>query len=475
MGPTVMRIIACYSDQRVSLQVDPCSTGSDIKQAIAQQLPVDNITRCQLKAGTRRIFNAMPIKEALVADNSTLVLEPAPASTAPASPPAKRLRPSSMCADMTLGVVQLVFQQGGSTVRSTVDVNETNGTGNASRFVVVGGHSLAFPSEYAALLLPMLHRLGLKDDIAGTVAHSAQETVIHSPVRAGLELTALYELAQQCRWASIMSANYDRWSAILSTATVQAGGDEGYTYCPVSRAAVVPLEPSEVEALARPDPAKEVLQQLHGRLATAVQQRLPDDEFVFVRTSCCSPKDLADKEGTHILKIRATDTAQMTAVLVASERVRGFLELFLSFRDPSKEMSIVVLPWRELPDDCEYRCFVHRGRLTALSQYNPYLSWKKCSLKPLELAETVGKAAIELVEQLAGVIEQLAVQSVVLDLAWVNEELHIIELNPFGDALTSGSALFSWSEDRAILYGENGNEVVHRVLGPQSVSLDSNF
>jgi len=46
-----------------------------------------------------------------------------------------------------------------------------------------------------------------------------------------------------------------------------------------------------------------------------------------------------------------------------------------------------------------------------------------------------------------------------------NDEVQIIELNPFGSEMSSGAGLFNWKTDRELLYGEKNQDKPHiRVL-----------
>eukprot|EP01090_Pellita_catalonica_P016758 TRINITY_DN4892_c0_g1_i1.p1 TRINITY_DN4892_c0_g1~~TRINITY_DN4892_c0_g1_i1.p1 ORF type:complete len:227 (-),score=28.76 TRINITY_DN4892_c0_g1_i1:13-693(-) len=128
-------------------------------------------------------------------------------------------------------------------------------------------------------------------------------------------------------------------------------------------------------------------------------------DAAFVKTSFRSPKDASisgDAFHTllkeHILRVAKTDDVPLSdlsdnvllyaylnatrfamrvsngtegmALLLQSERVRSDLEFAVQHNDPN--VKIVIREWIEMPLSSEYRCFVYKKQLTAISQYfNP--------------------------------------------------------------------------------------------------------
>lgn len=130
----------------------------------------------------------------------------------------------------------------------------------------------------------------------------------------------------------------------------------------------------------------------------------------------------------------------------------------------------------------EFRCYVHQGKLTAISQYNPYDVFQ--SLQSEKEIESIRDRIVgfhEIVHSALKKDERFA--SYVLDVCVPEaqtEDVQLIELNPFGSHMSSkkkkkttsllsakkkylerylgGSGLFSWLTDDALLYGKKASE-----------------
>lgn len=100
--------------------------------------------------------------------------------------------------------------------------------------------------------------------------------------------------------------------------------------------------------------------------------------------------------------------------------------------------------------DLEFRVFVHHGRVTAISQQHLYMRNKTLNDS---MANDVANKIIAFTTNMDANMD-LPVRSYVMDLAIVNDDVYFIELNPFGSAYGSGSALFHWSTDNDLLYGK---------------------
>jgi len=104
------------------------------------------------------------------------------------------------------------------------------------------------------------------------------------------------------------------------------------------------------------------------------------------------------------------------------------------------EIFLVARQWMEIEPEMEFRCFVYKGTLTAISQY--YL---------LDIAEP---------EKIKNLIcqwwksnrEAIPYEDCVMDLCIVDEKVLVIEFGPFGIDLNAGSCTYNWLSDYHILY-----------------------
>jgi len=123
----------------------------------------------------------------------------------------------------------------------------------------------------------------------------------------------------------------------------------------------------------------------------------------------------------------------------------------------SEKASLIVLPWLHTLDRShEYRVWVHRRRVTAISQQQ----WYKQHGHSAEVVQADAEALIAAFERDIKALMPYA--SGVLDM-WVERAPEeegggiiggrLIEINPWGAGFSSGSSLFHWRRDLDILYG----------------------
>lgn len=118
----------------------------------------------------------------------------------------------------------------------------------------------------------------------------------------------------------------------------------------------------------------------------------------------------------------------------------------------------------DLPVDHEFRCFVRNKKMTAISQYYCYHHWPalmdkdhvlKCRGKQLCKSKLTNEDVIT--EFHDKIKEHIPMPDYVIDVViYPDMSCHVIELNPFGAAMSSGSALFHWLKDYNLLYGNIG-------------------
>jgi hypothetical protein len=218
------------------------------------------------------------------------------------------------------------------------------------------------------------------------------------------------------------------------------------------------LGQSNLEGLSRPEMVE--LTNLERRIAALME----GDKAWFVRLSTRSPKDgvqfSAEKTEPAINRLtkkyralQVTSPQQVTALLSKSERVFGDITNFFQYRVPgtaSENMFLILREWIEnLPYDREFRCFIYKRKLTAISQYHCYHVFESMQ-DPTEV-EKIRDAVVAFHSR---VDSALPYQSYVMDvLVLPDYTVQVIEINPFGAEMSSGAALFNWEADRQVLYG----------------------
>jgi hypothetical protein len=177
------------------------------------------------------------------------------------------------------------------------------------------------------------------------------------------------------------------------------------------------------------------------------------------------PPDASENARLRLLFEIATDfmrmrsATQVVSALVCSERVLQDLNVALQRLDRFHE-NVVVRRWIDIAVDMEFRGFVHRGRLRALSQYNHvFHSERVVALRDEILHLIVTAFDTHIRARLAARFESYVVDFALTGgrfafdaaAAAADERVWVIELNPF--ASSTDGALFSWRNDSAVLLG----------------------
>lgn len=191
-----------------------------------------------------------------------------------------------------------------------------------------------------------------------------------------------------------------------------------------------------------------------AEIAERMQAYWPEKpDGYFFRFDSASPKD-------GVVGFPVRNAAEAVRNIATSKRAMRALE--------NGERSLFFANFDKTWDENrEFRVFVRNGRVTAVSQYVP---WRPCVLSERsdeEVANTTRSMVRYLEEDvLPSVLPALGTNDVVADTyACPDGTFRVVEFNSFGYWLASGSALFHWLEDRAVLYGpqpENG--VVVRIV-----------
>jgi hypothetical protein len=180
-------------------------------------------------------------------------------------------------------------------------------------------------------------------------------------------------------------------------------------------------------------------------------QDAPDG--LFFRFDGASPKD-----GQRAFPARKA--SEVVWALVTSRRALRALEdgqntLYFVHFDPT---------WDE---SREFRVFVRRGRVTAISQYSPWWKGMLSDVSDEDARRWAEKAVVRLEGTiLPPLLEAIGTSDVVCDVyapSLDGEDVRVVELNSFGYWLASGSALFHWITDRDVLYGLSDSMVVRVV------------
>ena len=103
-----------------------------------------------------------------------------------------------------------------------------------------------------------------------------------------------------------------------------------------------------------------------------------------------------------------------------------------------------------MPQDHEFRCYVSQGQLTAISQYHCYHRFESLQQKEhvLRIREAIEQFHELVHSSLSGLPDY------VMDVAVFSDySCQLIELNPFGQHMSSGSGLFHWVKDWDLLCG----------------------
>ena len=172
----------------------------------------------------------------------------------------------------------------------------------------------------------------------------------------------------------------------------------------------------------------------------------------------CPPDDANAKmvilSDLQLRLLRCGSPRQVMNLLLTSERVIVDLLLALDCYHVTEGASwstcVILREWNDrLRGDFEFRVFVCDHKITAISQYNHYCRFDS-------LCREMDDAAIEalrrqIVTYVTALQPRIDESSYVVDVAMVEHQLFVIELNPF--QTTTGAALFDWECDDAILHG----------------------
>ncbi len=153
--------------------------------------------------------------------------------------------------------------------------------------------------------------------------------------------------------------------------------------------------------------------------------------------------------------LKCTSPADALNLSLTSERVFTDFYRFIEMKDNIGEVlyeqNLIIREWVDgLSSEKEYRCFVYKNKMTAISQYNHYIT-----IPEIQNREKLSKIKGMIFKYWDTNIRKLLVdfESYVVDFAVIDEEkVFLIELNPC-DTKT-GTCLFNWKVDKEILLNE---------------------
>jgi len=201
-------------------------------------------------------------------------------------------------------------------------------------------------------------------------------------------------------------------------------------------------------------------------LTNKIKAFMPPDRTFFCRFSTRSPKDgvsvsAEDKalDITSRLKkklqlLSVTNADQVINLITHSQRVFSDIRFYFQYRVAGSSSGKLYLILRDfipdLPVDHEFRCYVYNRKLTAISQYQCY-----CVFPSLMDEKHVLQCRSSIVNYIEKIKHIFPMDSFVIDIVVLPDyTCQVIELNPFGIDMASGSALYSWIKDYDLLYGK---------------------
>jgi len=119
--------------------------------------------------------------------------------------------------------------------------------------------------------------------------------------------------------------------------------------------------------------------------------------------------------------------------------------------DTTPTLTLYFIPWITILPHQEYRAFVYKGHITAISQQNMYSDvWKHIANPDDVLQQHIHTILYHFPTVIQNIVTWT--DTFVYDIAILNDTTpHFIEPNTFGAGYASGSSLFEWVADKEIL------------------------
>lgn len=173
--------------------------------------------------------------------------------------------------------------------------------------------------------------------------------------------------------------------------------------------------------------ARTMLQEAMGRLSREEIQ----DESKCVALLC----DVARK------CMQSTSAKEIIQLLTSSHRIWVDLLAIVNHQHKS-DVQLILREWTDFPLSSEFRCFIYNNRITAIGQYFHFLYFPEL----LAQQDTIKERICAYYGRIRGRLPNECNQASVMDVAVLDNEIYLIEFNPWGKA--TGAGLFSWKEDK---------------------------
>jgi len=132
-------------------------------------------------------------------------------------------------------------------------------------------------------------------------------------------------------------------------------------------------------------------------------------------------------------------------LLSFSARTISDIKRAVEILPPEKwNLKLVVREFVQIPIEMEFRGFVYKGQLNAVSQY-----YSDCFFSNLLEKKTIITQRIQ--EFFKNVKSKISYDNYIIDFVVLEDSIKIIEMNPYTEK--TGSALFNWNQDKNTIEG----------------------
>jgi len=129
-------------------------------------------------------------------------------------------------------------------------------------------------------------------------------------------------------------------------------------------------------------------------------------------------------------------------------------------------IQVYLLPWVTIDKDKEFRIFVHKNQITAISQQHLYQTNDKLAHLSKDDAKQLIEKWVNLIVNYFNdvIVKKIThIDTYTIDLALIEKDQpFFIEINVFGKEYAAGSSLFHWLLDEEKLYGKDPNVIYFR-------------
>ena len=172
---------------------------------------------------------------------------------------------------------------------------------------------------------------------------------------------------------------------------------------------------------------------------------------VFIRLNSVSPKTPRNR-----LRISPGWIPKALDMIIDSNRTYDTLALPI-------DHFLMIRQWTGISPESEFRCFIYRNRLTAISQYHCYQYFRRLQGCQDEIRNQISQFY-------QSIYRYVPYEDCVMDVILVPKPesfqqlgVKIVEFNSFGSDGQAGSALYNWIQDESILYATSGHPDIRLV------------